>query len=219
MDVSAVKNLNSAATNSTGQKILGKDDFLKLLVAQLSHQDPLNPADSKEFTTQLTQFSTLEEITNMSSTLGDILSFQKSQQNAIIPGLIGKVVRISGNSAYLTDKADLNYSLSRDASSVTITIFDKSGNRVFSKNAGAQAAGDNSYVWDGKGPSGSQMPEGAYTFEIEAQDASGKSVDVSSNSSGVVTGVSFENNLTYLILDGYNKINLSEIKSIEERRN
>ncbi len=219
MDVSAVNDVNSTVNNSTDGKTLDKDDFLKLLVTQLSYQDPLNPTDSKEFTAQLAQFSSLEELTNMNSALSEILDFQKSLQNAIMPSLIGKEVKISGNSAYLTDKAELSYSLSGDAASVTVSIFDKTGKLVLSKNIESQAAGDNIYVWDGKDTSGNQMPEGAYTFEIEAQDASGASIDVSSNSSGIVTGVAFENNLTYLILDGYNRINLSEIKSIEERRN
>ncbi len=197
-------------------KTLGKYDFLKLLVKQLAHQDPLNPMDSTEFTSQLAQFSSLEQLNNVNSTLSEILAFQHSLQNAMVTNLIGKVVRISGNTIYLSDKADISYALSNDAASVKVSIFDKSGSLVRSEEIGPQAAGNNSYVWDGKDTFGNQMSEGSYTFEIEAQDSSGNPVQALTNTSGTVTGVAFEDGITYLVLDKYMMVNLSEILSVEE---
>lgn len=112
MDISAVIN-NNNPTNIVNGKSLAKDDFLKLLIAQLTHQDPLNPTDSEEFTAQLTQFSSLEELTNINTNLQDILAFQKSQQNAMLPSLIDKAVKtnedISGVVTGITFEDDIAY--------------------------------------------------------------------------------------------------------------
>jgi flagellar basal-body rod modification protein FlgD len=77
-------------TNPLGQ--LGKDDFLKLMVAQLQHQDPSNPMDDKAFMGQMAQFATLEQVTNVAEGL-DRLSFsgQVSQSVALIGHTIGFV--------------------------------------------------------------------------------------------------------------------------------
>lgn len=91
--------VNEAVYNSTASKPsnkkgeLGKHDFLALLIAQLKYQDPLNPMEDKEFIGQLTQFSTLEQITNMSSNLEKFLQNQQTQNIASISGMIGLDVR------------------------------------------------------------------------------------------------------------------------------
>lgn len=93
----AVYNWTSTKTTNTTNKYgeLGKNDFLKLLIAQLKYQDPLNPMEDKEFIGQLTQFSTLEQITNMSSNLEKFLQNQQSQNIASASGMIGFDVRDS----------------------------------------------------------------------------------------------------------------------------
>jgi flagellar basal-body rod modification protein FlgD len=212
MDISSVGGVDSA--DYTANKTLGKEDFLNLLLNQLSHQDPLNPLDSTEFTAQLTQFSSLEELNNINSTLNDVLAFQQSMQNAAVINLIGTTVKVSGNSVYLSGTADISYELSTQASSVKISILDGSGKLVHSEELGTQAAGKNSYLWDGKDGSGSQLEEGAYTFEIEALNSSGSSVETVTKSSGTVTDILYEGGITYIVLNGDIKVHLSEIESI-----
>jgi len=214
MDISTIGSLSNAGSNTIAAKTLGKQDFLNLLLQQLSHQDPLNPMDSTEFTTQLSQFSSLEELTNINSTLSDVLAFQQSMQNASVANLVGKTVKVDGNTAYLSDQAELNYELSNDASTVEISIYDGAGKLVRSVNAGAKTAGSQGYTWDGKDSSGNQLPAGSYTFGVEAQDISGNPVAALSISSGTITEVLFEKGLTYIMLNGNTKINLSDIKSI-----
>lgn len=217
MDISTIGSISNASANSKeakGGSVLGKEDFLNLLLKQLSYQDPLKPMDSTEFTTQLSQFSSLEELTNINSTLSDVLAFQQSMQNASVSNLIGKTVKVDGNAAYLTDKADMHYELSDDASSVEITIYDSSGKLVRTDNLNAQNAGAQSYVWDGKDGYGNQMPEGSYTFEVDALDISGNPVKALTSATGTVTEVLFESGLTFIILDNGAKVNLSDIKSI-----
>ena len=214
MDISTIGSVSNTLTNSIGEKTLGKEDFLNLLLKQLSYQDPLNPMDSTEFTSQLSQFSSLEELTNINSTLSDVLAFQQSMQNASVANLIGKTVKVDGNTAYLSDKADVNYELSGDASLVEISIYNGAGKLVRTENIGPSSAGDQSYTWDGKDSYGNRMVPGAYTFDIEAQDISGNPVPALSSSSGTVTEVLFEKGLTYIMLNGSIKVNLSDIKSI-----
>ncbi|MEW6601431.1 MAG: flagellar hook assembly protein FlgD [Nitrospirota bacterium] len=214
MDISTIGSVSNSAASIISGKTLGKQDFLNLLLKQLSYQDPLNPMDSTEFTTQLSQFSSLEELTNINSTLSDVLAFQQSMQNASVANMIGKTVKVDGNSANLSDTAEMNYELGGDAAAVEISIYDGAGRLVRTENAGAGSAGSRSYIWDGKDSLGNTLPKGAYTFQVEAMDISGNQVPVQSISSGIVTEVIFEKGMTYLMLDNGTKINLSDIKSI-----
>ncbi len=78
--------------------VLGKEDFLKLLTVQLRHQDPLNPMDGTDFTAQLAQFSSLEELFNIDKNIQDLLSYQTSINNGIVTGLLGKAVTLGDGS-------------------------------------------------------------------------------------------------------------------------
>lgn len=84
---------NKPSTTNTGNSNLGKDEFLKILMAQLQNQDPLNPMEDKEFIAQMAQFSTLEQTTNMTSMLEKFINTQK-QSNSILKysEMIGKQV-------------------------------------------------------------------------------------------------------------------------------
>ena len=82
---------------------LGKDDFLKLFVAQLQNQDPLSPMESTEFTSQLAQFSSLEQLTNVNQNLDYLLMYQSSMNNAEAINFIGSTVKASGSSIGVKD--------------------------------------------------------------------------------------------------------------------
>lgn len=206
---------NAATSNNAAiKKTPGKDEFLKLLTMQLRYQNPLNPMDNTEFTSQLTQLSSLDALNNMVTQMNDMLLYQNSIQNTLTLNLIGKNVKFSGNQVNLKDKGEINYGLSANSSKVTISILDSSGKLIRKIEAGQQNAGANNYVWDGKDSSGNKMPDGGYSFKVEALDASGKPVEVTNTSKGVVTGITFENNTTYLVIDGKTKLKLNEILEI-----
>ncbi len=218
MNISGVNTIDVNARNTpTGKKTLGKEDFMNLLLNQLSHQDPLNPMDSREFTVQLTQFSSLEELNNINDTLSDVLAFQHSMQNAAVTNLIGKQVKVSGSNVYLDGLADISYQLSRDAASVKILIHDPSGRIIRTENIGPQKAGDGNFLWDGRDDTGNRMSEGSYTFEVEALDSSGNPVEVSTMSSGNVTGIVFRDGVTYLVLDKARNVRLSDIQAVGQK--
>lgn len=215
MDISSISGAAAATSGAPAARTLGKDDFMMLLLKQLSYQDPLNPMDSTAFTTQLSQFTSLEELSNINKTLEDVLAFQHSMQNAQLTNLIGKTVGIDGNSTYLTDTADISYSLLGDAASVRVTITDGSGRQVWSDMAGAQTSGDHNYLWSGSDAQGTHLPEGAYTFEVEAYDDAGKPLPVITSSSGTVTGITFDDGIAYLVLNGGRTASLNEIRMVQ----
>jgi flagellar basal-body rod modification protein FlgD len=205
----------AASNNPTAVKTLGKEDFLRLFTTQLRYQNPINPMDSTEFTSQLAQFSSLEQLFNIGSQLKDLLLYQNSLQNTLTANLIGKEIKYEGDSVYLKDTATINYTLTSPASKVKITITDSGGKTVKEIELNNQAEGAQSYQWDGRDSSGNKMPEGEYKIKVEAFDSSGNPVQTSTLSSGIVTGMTFENNLTYLIINDSTKIQLSQVREIK----
>jgi flagellar basal-body rod modification protein FlgD len=215
MAISAVDNSSISTQSASPNKTLGKDDFLKLFTMQLRYQDPLKPLDNTEFTSQLAQFSSLEQLDNINTQLKDLLLYQNSLQNTLTNNLIGRKVKISGNEVHLKEKAEICYTLPQEVSKVQVSIYNSSGALVKEVAIGQQTSGEQSYVWDGIDNSGNPLPEGQYKFNIKAFDASGNPVDVATTAYGTVTGITFDNNTTYLIIDEILKIQLSEIKEIK----
>ena len=216
MDIAGITstNTNQSSAAATGKNIVSKDEFLKLLTAQLKAQNPLNPMDSTGFTAQLAQFSSLEQLTNINSGLKDMLSSQTSLQNTMTTSLIGKKVKVAGNTVHLNGQANMQYSLPGDAAKVTVSIFDTTGSLVRQQDISGQSAGEHSVVWDGKDKNGAVSPSGQYSFSIDAVDGTGKALTAVPLSYGTVTSVAFENNLTYLSIDGTKLVQLGDILEI-----
>lgn len=200
--ISTVSDSGSAGL-TTATNDLDKNAFLKLLTTQLQNQDPLNPTDSTQFTAQLAQFSSLEQLSNINSTLNTIQLYQASNNNAQAVGFIGKDIVANGHSIEMTSgqPVSCDYELSAAAKSVVVTIYDATGNFVRDYNQTALAAGKQSLTWDGRDRNGNTVADGAYTFEVQAVDAKGASLHATTFSKGTVTGVTFEDGTTYLITD------------------
>ncbi|MFQ5674028.1 MAG: flagellar hook assembly protein FlgD [Nitrospinales bacterium] len=205
---------NSLAPVGT-QKSLGKDDFLKLMIAQLQAQDPTNPLDAQNFSAQLAQFSSLEQQLAMNKILEEISNNQATLNNSSMINLIGKSVNSTGNTIEFSPgkSQTLSYQLPADATTVTVDIFDSAGNKVVSLNPGAQSAGGNTIQWAGLDDKGKTVPAGTYTFKVTAKDASGNELDATTFTSGKVSEIVFENGVTYAIVNG-NKIPASEISRV-----
>jgi len=204
---------NPAATGAT--KTLGKEEFLKLLTAQLKAQDPMNPMDSTNFTAQLAQFSSLEQMTNMNASLTTMLAQQNSLQNTLATSFIGKKVSFDGNVIKLNGQANLRYSLAGDSATVMVSLFDSQGTLVRREVLTNQPAGVNTYTWNGRDQYGNLLPAGDYNYTVAAANSSGQTVTASPLSSGTVTGLSYDNNTTYLNIDGKTRIQLADIKEIQ----
>ena len=181
--------------------ILDKDDFLYLLITQLKSQDPLNPMESTEFTAQLAQFSSLEQLHNINENLGYLQAYQASINNSQAVDLIGKTVKAFGNSISLTDGVsdEIHFELEADASSVVINIYDSDDKLVKVVESGALSVGEHTLRWDGTDNKGYKVPDGVYTFEVLAVDENQETVQATTYIMGKVTGVTFKDGTTYLL--------------------
>jgi flagellar basal-body rod modification protein FlgD len=216
--VSAVQS-SSATQTPTAPNQLGKDDFLKLLVTQLQNQDPLNPLEGTEFVSQLAQFSSLEQLTNINSALDQNLqanqALAQSIGNSLAATLVGKEVRATANNMHYdgTSSVSLGYTLSADANSVSVKIYNQAGALVRTINGLSGDNGDNSFSWDGKDDLGQVQGAGSYTFTVEAKDSAGNAVTASPYMTGKVTSIRFRSDGTYFVIDG-TEISIADVLEI-----
>ncbi len=223
--VGSTPNTTAAASQAIDQALgggstMGKQEFLNLLVAQLQNQDPLNPVDDKEFVAQLAQFSSLEQAMQTNERLGLLQNTSTALNNAQVAGLIGDTVEANGNKIGLTETRPLpiSYTLGGDAIESTVTIRDASGKAVRTIKAGAGAAGKHDIAWDGMDDSGNVLPNGTYTVEVSAKNASGGMVSTSTRVRGVVTSVTFENGGAELIIGATGQhISPADVISVSEK--
>ena len=205
----------TTASSSTSSKSIANNfnQFLQLLTAQLKNQSPLDPLDTNQFTQQLVQFSSVEQQLKTNDTLGALLSSTKAATASSVAGFIGLGVTADGATTSLAGgKAAWNLSASRAAKSASISINDKDGNVVATKT-GTLAAGDNTFVWDGKTSTGLTAPDGDYTIKVTALDATGQSVGVKTEVSGTVGNVDMTGT-TPTLLVGSIRVPVTAIKSI-----
>ena len=200
---------------ATGDSTLGKDDFMKILVAQLQAQDPMAPMEGQEFASQLAQFSSLEQLTNVNSNLEASQAFDLAMSNSAALALIGKNVDAPGNTIDLKsgEVENLSFSLDGEAAEVGIDIFDSTGAKVSTVNLGAQKSGLSEYVWSGTDSSGALLPSGNYTFSITASNSSGNFVPVKTFAAGLATDVVFEDGKAFAIVNGQ-KLAVNEVSKV-----
>ncbi|MCD6153923.1 MAG: hypothetical protein J7J07_08460 [Syntrophobacterales bacterium] len=190
---------------------IGKDDFLKMMIAQLKHQDPLNPLDGTDFTAQLAQFSSLEQLSNMNDQLKTLGLYQASLNNSQAANLIGKEITAIGNVIKVDGtSADLTYNLTEGAEKVVVSIYDEGGNLVDTLDLGSQKEGESSVTWNCSG-----IAAGNYTFEVSATDANGDVVPAYTMITGKVMGVSFDEGSPVLSVNGQD-IPLGDVISVNE---
>lgn len=199
---------SSSTSGQFGGADLGKEEFLKLLVTQLSHQDPMNPMDGHEFVAELAQFSSVEQLTNISEGLSQSIEMNnlvaQSVNSGVAAGLIGKTVESPGDAVAWKGEGEppLRFDLAGPATSVEVTIRNESGAVVRTMTLDAWEEGANTSAWDGKNDDGSRVPEGVYSFEVNATDASGEPVAASTYTRGQVDRISFGPEGTQLWIGG-----------------
>lgn len=143
--------------------------FLKLLVTQLNNQDPLNPMDNAQLTSQLAQMSTVSGIEKMNATLQTILGQNSSGQMLQAAGMVGRSVLSAGDQFAGGDApAAFAVKLPASAQSVQAVITDAAGNVVRTLDLGALPSGLNNQVWDGKTDAGAAAPAGIYRVQVTA---------------------------------------------------
>lgn len=211
-------NAGTSTSSTTADSVSADTDkFMTLLVTQLQNQDPLNPMDNAEMTSQLAQLQTVTGINNLNTTL---TSLQGSYQNAealSATNLIGQGVLIEGNDVTLSSSQGvLGVELGTAADDVKVVVTDANGQEVDTIDMGKQAAGVTPLAWDGKSSStGATLPDGKYTFQVVATAGSTVLTDAKGLTLDSVASVTTSNtDGVKLYLAGKGTTTLADIKQV-----
>lgn len=205
-------NSNSGSSSATTADEM-QTRFLNLLVTQLKNQDPLNPMDNSQMTTQLAQISTVSGLEKLNSTLETLLSAYSGTQQMQAAAMAGKTVLTTGSALELGTYGGIaGLELASAADKVTVTIKDSSGNTVRTVDMGELDAGTYNFVWDGKNDAGEAQETGSYTFSVAATSGNDK-VTATALQAGVVDAVTLGNGTTKFQV-GDKQLSYSDIKQI-----
>ena len=194
----------SFAKRSSEPNSLGKDDFMKLLMAQVTHQDPLSPMDSQGMMDQLTGMGSLEQLININKSLGDLNKTQADIVRANTFSFLDKDVTVRGGGVPVSNgqATGLQFQLPRQAEAVQIDIVDPQGNPVRKLEMGAQGPGPQVVSWDATDNEGQAVPDGFYRYQVSAKGAEQEPVPVDLFVQGKVAGVQFDNGRPKLKING-----------------
>lgn len=194
---------------------MNSDDFLKLFIAQLQYQDPLEPQDPSAMLEQLSQLSLVEQSYNSNTSLNNLLTAQNNSISLTAVSFIGKDVKAYGNSATFdgSSSTSLEYSLPLSAESSQISIVDAAGTTVRTVSLGSNSAGDKSFSWDGLDNNGALLPAGSYTFAITANAANGSAITATTYTTGRIDGVDLSGSTPQLTI-GATSVALSDVISM-----
>lgn len=205
---------NQATTASASKTEDQQTRFLTLLTTQLKNQDPLNPMDNAQTTSQLAQISTVTGIEKLNTTLNKMMTGNQTSDALQAANLVGHSVLVEGNQLKLSSSAAVGgFQLDKAASNVTVTILDKNGATVQTIELGAQEEGVNEFVWDGASTNGTAMADGSYTVKISAQDKDG-SVDATSLELATVGAVVTSGSDLQVDVGRLGRVSMSDIKLI-----
>lgn len=217
MDPAVLDALNGTTRAKSDTAAGLQDHFMTLLVTQLKNQDPMNPMDNSQMTSQLAQINTVSGIQDLNKTLASINGQIDAGQTLQAAALIGKGVLVPGDRVLVGDDGTttpFGLELDRPADEVRIAITDGAGQVVRSFDLGAQDAGLQSFVWDGKLEDGSQAPQGAYQVSVQAT-GDGKALDVVGLNYALVSGVSHGEQGPLLDLGGISdQVGLDDVRQI-----
>jgi len=213
--------VNGQAKKTGSQQSLGKDDFLQLLVTKLQNQDPLKPMEDQDFISQLAQFSSLEQMNNISEGIAtsnkwDLLQMQ-SLNNALASGLIGKEIKAEYSGVYIENgkSTTVSFTMPEAASQVELTIKDASGNVIATLSKSNVGTGISSMTWDATNEQGNRVDDGFYTVEAKAIRADGSSFNPALSLVGKVNTVVYRDGNAYVSVNGI-EIPLGDIAAVGE---
>jgi flagellar basal-body rod modification protein FlgD len=203
----------SSATNASAAAST-QDRFLKLLVTQMKNQDPLNPMDNAQVTSQMAQLSTVTGIDKLNVTLQALSDSMVSSQSLQAATMIGHGVLVPGNGVDLS--AGNGYGgidLAQSVDKVDIAVYDQAGALVRNIQLGAQPVGVVNWQWDGRNNSGASVADGSYTFTVNATQA-GNAVASTALQFGMVNSVTQGKQGVALRVGQMDGIALSQVRQI-----
>lgn len=212
---SATATTTTVATSTKTAAQETEDRFLKLLVTQMKNQDPMNPLDNAQVTSQMAQLSTVTGINQLNDAVKAISTSFLAGQSLQAAGLVGHSVMVPGDKLELTGSVAYGgVDVPQAVDSLTVNVKDASGKVIHTADLGAQKeAGSIPFMWDGTTDSGAVAPDGSYTFEVSAKQAD-KKVDVAALAIGQVASVSLGAQGATLNVVGLGPVAMSQIKQI-----
>jgi flagellar basal-body rod modification protein FlgD len=157
----------SAVTDTTGKDL--SEQFLAMLVAQMQNQDPLNPMDNAQLTSQLAQISTVNGISSLNSTVTNLGASLSAVQGMQAAALVGRDVEVPGKTLTLEEGGTVRggFDVPFAVENATVKITNAAGQVVYTSDLGKTAAGTSHFEWDGLDNSGNEMSPGSYTFDVQ----------------------------------------------------
>jgi flagellar basal-body rod modification protein FlgD len=213
VDPSLLASMNGARTTKSAAQD-AQDRFMTLLVTQMKNQDPLNPLDNAQVTSQLAQLSTVTGIDKLNETMNAMSSSFRSSQSLQAASMIGHGVVVPGTNVELKDgKSVLGFDLPQNADKIQVKIRDQAGALVKTLDFSNMTSGFNSVSWDGKNEAGTVAANGNYSFEVSANSGE-KKLDVAPLSFGLVSSVSFGAQGTMLSILNTGEVAMSDVRQI-----
>ena len=205
MDISSISGIPRVEENDPyaegAAQEMDRDAFIKMFLAQMQNQDPLNPMDGSEFAAQLAQFSSLEQLYNVNESLETLTTAQDTQARYEALSLIGKDIMAEGSRIALKSEGMARGAFDLDQSAeCTVTITDGRGIPVRSLSLGTLEAGSHDFTWNGETAAGDEMPEGGYRFEITAVTPIGQSAEATPRILGTVDRVRIDGDTSTLYI-------------------
>jgi flagellar basal-body rod modification protein FlgD len=189
----STSSIGSSVATQTGSAALNSltsnfSDFLTLLMTQLQNQNPTSPLDTNQFTSELVQFSQVEQQINTNSNLTQLIQLTQASQVEQSASMLGKPVTVNSTQLTLQNgTATINFSTAT-SEPVVIGIYNASGTEIQSATLTSDA-GSNTWTWNGKNASGNTMADGAYTVTVNTVGTSGSTSKVPFTVSGTATAV------------------------------
>ena len=210
---SLLQEMSSAKTKASGSQE-AQDRFMTLLISQMKNQDPLNPMDNAQMTSQLAQLSTVTGIDKLNTTMESLISNMQSSQTYQASSMIGHTVLVPGNTFSLANsQGTFAIELPSKADAVSVTIKDSAGRTVKDMTLGGQAAGTLPVGWNGYNDAGNLAADGVYKIEVTAT-AAGIAIEVNTLSYAGVNSISNGTSGIKLHLDNNTVVSTSDVQEI-----
>ncbi len=209
-----LQSLTGASASSKSEAEQAGDRFLTLLVTQMRNQDPLNPLDNAQVTSQLAQISTVTGLDKLNTTLQSFANGFASTQMLQAATMIGREVLVPSEQIQLVDgAATFGVELTQPADQVVVSILDAAGNTVRKQDLGAHSTGTATFAWNGLNNLGASVPDGRYQISITAKQG-GKETAAEALSFARVESVAQNGQEIELELQGLGAANLSDVRRI-----
>lgn len=175
----------------TPKNQMGKDDFMKLFIAQMQNQDPLNPSDASQMAAQMAQFNSLEQMMNVNTTLTQMMKAQEQGRTVQMVNYVGKEVDV-GTGMLKYDKNKLtkaNFEIDQALPGAILEVRDGSGQVISQQELGSIMPGEHKVKWNGKLKDGKDALPGMYNFQIVGKTTEGQEMAIPIKSKVKVTGI------------------------------